>query len=200
MMRDGQGDHMDEPEDAPPQDADAFDPVLASWREALPGIDVTSVSMSVSISRLAALFNRGVEEHVRPYGFGYGELEVLFYLLSGGKPYERRPSDLTKGCFVTSGAITGRVDRLERLGLVTRIPSLIDRREMVVRLTRDGEKLSRRLQLAVASDSALALALRQIEPERRASLDTELRRLLREVETLLASPDAATLGKAGRRR
>lgn len=191
---------MDHSEEDPADETDAFDPVLASWREALPGIDVTSVSMSVSISRLAALFSRGVEEHVRRYGFGYGELEVMFYLLSGGTPYERRPSDLTKGCFVTSGAITGRVDRLERLGLVTRIPSLIDRREMVVRLTRDGEKLSRRLQLAVATESALALALRSMDPERQASLDADLRMLLREVEVLVERPSAAALSKAGRRR
>ncbi|WP_298283550.1 MarR family transcriptional regulator [Novosphingobium sp.] len=161
-----------------------FERVLESWQTAFPDLDVTSISVSVSISRLASLFTRGAEELVRPYGFGYGEMEVLFYLLSGGKPYEMRPSDLVKGCFVTSGAITGRVDRLSRLGLVSRVPSLIDRREMLVKLTRNGEKLGRRLQQVVAYESALRIALDELPAERRAALDADLRSVLIRVENL----------------
>lgn len=160
--------------DQPSEIVDPFEQVLSGMAKALPGVDLTAVAISVRIGRLASIFNRAVEDLVRPHGFGYGELEVLFFLLNGGKPAGMRPSDLMKGCFVTSGAITGRVDRLTKLGLVQRIPSLIDRREMTVRLTRNGEKLSQRLQVKVACESALTVALAEMGGDRGSALNTLL--------------------------
>ena len=50
-------------------------------------------------------------------------------------PYERAPGELAAHTMVTTGAMTKRIDRLERDGLVTRRPSAIDGRGRVVALT-----------------------------------------------------------------
>ena len=43
---------------------------------------------------------------------------------------------------MTSGAITNRIDRVERMGLVERRPDAEDRRSYVIRLTPAGKKLA----------------------------------------------------------
>lgn len=48
-------------------------------------------------------------------------------------------SDLKRGLDVTTGAITGLIDRLEKLGLVERRPSLDDRRVIYLDLTSAGQ-------------------------------------------------------------
>jgi DNA-binding MarR family transcriptional regulator len=47
---------------------------------------------------------------------------------------------------ISGPALSGHVDRLERLGLVERIRSLSDRRRVGLALTRDGDRLLRRVR------------------------------------------------------
>jgi DNA-binding MarR family transcriptional regulator len=49
-------------------------------------------------------------------------------------------TDLKGELGVTTGAVTGLVDRLERMGLVTRVPSQADRRVTLLELTPAGRE------------------------------------------------------------
>mgnify|MGYP006171178523 CR=1 FL=1 len=55
-----------------------------------------------------------------------------------GAPYELSPGQLLRETLVTSGTMTNRVDRLERRGLVERLPDPNDRRGVLVRRRRSG--------------------------------------------------------------
>jgi DNA-binding MarR family transcriptional regulator len=77
----------------------------------------------------------------RRYGLAEGEFDVLATLRRAGEPFERAPGQLAAFTMVTTGAMTKRLDRLERDGLVTRRPDTNDGRGRVVALTKAGREL-----------------------------------------------------------
>ncbi|TIM67601.1 MAG: MarR family transcriptional regulator, partial [Mesorhizobium sp.] len=80
--------------------------------------------------RLAPLFAR--------FGLQSGEFDVLATLRRSGSPYALTPTALYEATMVTSGAMTNRLDRLEKSGLIMRGPHPNDRRGVVVQLTEKG--------------------------------------------------------------
>jgi DNA-binding MarR family transcriptional regulator len=140
----------------PVQIRDSIDEILDLWSKTLGDVDMSALGLILRISRLSVALGEDLQRSLRPFGIGAGEMDVLFSLLNVGAPYEQRPSDISKGCYVTTGATTGRVDRLVKAGLVERVPSPKDRREMLVRLTSDGKKMAQRLKREVATASSIA--------------------------------------------
>ncbi|MFJ3669473.1 MarR family winged helix-turn-helix transcriptional regulator [Streptomyces sp. NPDC090106] len=111
------------------------------WRRERPDLDVTPQGV---IGRLHRLADRLTEELCLVYGrygLGEGEFDVLCALRRAGEPYERAPGELAAHTMVTTGAMTKRLDRLERAGLVTRRRSEDDQRARIVALTRPGREL-----------------------------------------------------------
>jgi DNA-binding MarR family transcriptional regulator len=117
---------------------DGIDVIVDEWGKAGEGIDLALLELQARISRTSLFMERHVEAFCREYGFGFGECDLLLTLRRGGPPYTRRPTDLSQASLVTSGATTGRIDRLVALGLVDRVSSTTDRRAAHVHLTRHG--------------------------------------------------------------
>ena len=101
---------------------------------------------------------------------------MLGVLRRSGTPYRMSPTDLARTLLLTTASVTHRVDRLERAGLVRRIPSPANRRSILVELTPQGLDIVERAveAHAVAEEQAVS-ALDPAERERLASL---LRKLL----------------------
>ncbi|WP_405741615.1 MarR family transcriptional regulator [Streptomyces sp. NBC_00028] len=115
--------------------------IQADWRRERPDLDVGPQGV---IGRLHRLADRLTEELVLVYGrygLGEGEFDVLCALRRAGEPYERAPGELAAHTMVTTGAMTKRIDRLERAGLVTRRRSADDQRGRIVALTDPGRAL-----------------------------------------------------------
>ena len=96
------------------------------------------------IGRLHRLADRLTEELCLVYGrygLSEGEFDVLATLRRAGAPFERAPGELAAHTMVTTGAMTKRIDRLERAGLVTRRRAEDDQRGRIVALTRPGREL-----------------------------------------------------------
>jgi DNA-binding MarR family transcriptional regulator len=66
---------------------------------------------------------------------------VLATLRRSGAPYALTPTALYEATMVTSGAMTARLDRLEKAGLIARAPHPEDRRGVLVQLTDKGREL-----------------------------------------------------------
>ncbi len=79
-----------------------------------------------------------MEKNCRTFGLHSASFDVLATLRRSGKPYALLPKDLITSTMVTSGTMTNRIDQLEKLGLITRIPSETDKRSCVVALTDEG--------------------------------------------------------------
>jgi DNA-binding MarR family transcriptional regulator len=70
----------------------------------------------------------------RRVGVNSTDLECLDLILMGGPS---TAGEIARHTGLTSGAVTGLIDRLERLGLVERTADAVDRRKVLVRVRED---------------------------------------------------------------
>jgi DNA-binding MarR family transcriptional regulator len=115
--------------------------IQAEWARERPDVDVRPQGVIGRLHRLAAHLTDELQVVYRRHGLGEGEFDVLATLRRAGAPYERAPGELAQFTMVTTGAMTKRIDRLERAGLVTRRRSAVDGRGRVVALTPAGTRL-----------------------------------------------------------
>lgn len=115
---------------------------LDDWRRERPQLDATPLGVFGRISRITSHFTRRSERWLAPLGLNWETFSVIVTLRRSGKPYELKPGDLLSVSLLTSGAITNRIDRVEEMGLVTRLRDPNDRRGVIVRLTPEGVRLA----------------------------------------------------------
>lgn len=115
--------------------------IQAEWARERPDLDVSPQGVIGRLHRVATLLTEQLCVVYRRYDLGEGEFDVLAALRRAGEPFERAPGELAAFTMVTTGAMTKRVDRLERAGLVSRRPSAQDGRGRVVGLTTAGREL-----------------------------------------------------------
>jgi|ERR1700733_7273598 len=109
-------------------------------------------------------------------GLQAGEFDVLATLRRSGRPYMLSPTQLYEAAMISSGAMTDRLDRLERAGLVVRRPDPKDRRGKLIVLTDPGKRLiDEAMGRHVANEERLLLTLTQAEQE---TLNALLRKLI----------------------
>jgi DNA-binding MarR family transcriptional regulator len=122
-------------------DLDRVARIQAEWARERPDLDVTPQGVIGRLHRLAAVLTEQLAVVYRRHGLGEGEFDVLAALRRAGEPYERAPGELAQHTMVTTGAISKRIDRLERDGLVARRPGQDDGRRRVVALTDAGKRV-----------------------------------------------------------
>ncbi|HEY0663786.1 MAG TPA: MarR family transcriptional regulator [Thiobacillaceae bacterium] len=115
--------------------------IQQAWARERPDVDVRPQGIIGRLHRLAGHLTEQLRVVYRRYGLGEGEFDVLAALRRAGEPFERAPGELAAFTMVTTGAMTKRIDRLERDGLVTRRRSSTDGRGRVVALTEAGRDL-----------------------------------------------------------
>ncbi len=125
-----------------PESRDAVDRICAQWAVERPELDTGPMAVVGRIHRVADLLDAGLRTVFAEAGLGNGDFDVLASLRRSGEPFTLTPSQLTATMMVTSGAVTKRVDRLERLGLVARTRSDEDGRGREIRLTGEGRRLT----------------------------------------------------------
>ncbi|MER8367858.1 MarR family transcriptional regulator [Mesorhizobium sp. M1348] len=112
---------------------------IEQWKKERPDLDVSPMAVLGRLHEAASLIAR---ERLAPlfasYGLQSGEFDVLATLRRSGPPYALTPTALYEATMVTSGAMTNRLDRLEKSGLIKRGPHPDDRRGIVVQLTKKG--------------------------------------------------------------
>ncbi|TDC68095.1 MarR family transcriptional regulator, partial [Actinomadura sp. GC306] len=124
-----------------PEPLDHVARIQADWRRERPDLDVGPQGVIGRLHRLAGHLTRELCTVYERYGLSEGEFDVLCALRRAGAPYERAPGELAVHTMVTTGAMTKRLDRLERAGLVTRRRSDDDQRGRIVALTKPGREL-----------------------------------------------------------
>ncbi|MFE3185945.1 MarR family winged helix-turn-helix transcriptional regulator [Streptomyces violascens] len=124
-----------------PRPLDHVARIQADWRRERPDVDIAPQGVIGRLHRLADQLTEELALVYGRYGLTEGEFDVLCALRRAGEPYERAPGELAAHTMVTTGAMTKRIDRLERAGLVTRRRSHDDQRGRIVALTRPGHEL-----------------------------------------------------------
>lgn len=160
---------------------DHIDEMVRAWAEVEPELDTSPLQVAGRLLRCAALLQRSIDRALAPLGLSFGDFDVINTLRRLGAHPGTHPKTLAASALITSGAMTARLDRLERAGLVRREPDPADRRAIVVRLTEDGTRLARRaLDAVLAADREVLVPLDDDDQDRTAQL---LRRLLVRAES-----------------
>lgn len=111
----------------------------AEWRRERPDIDPFPMEL---LGRLGELVQVVMRDRLMPvfaaHGLQNGEFDVLATLRRSGTPFALTPTRLYEAAMLSSGAMTARIDRLERAGWVERRPHPTDRRGTLVALTQTG--------------------------------------------------------------
>jgi DNA-binding MarR family transcriptional regulator len=163
-----------------PQQRDAVDRIVDQWARERPELDSSPMEVVGRLHRLAALLDVELATVFRAAGLGNGDFDVLASLRRSGAPYRLRPAELSASTMVTSGAVTKRVDRLERLGLVSRSVNTDDARGREIQLTERGRELVDEVVVRHwANEDRL---LRALDAGERKQLVGLLRKLLLDVE------------------
>lgn len=120
---------------------DAVDGFVGQWRRERPDLDHSPVLVVGRLSRVTRRLEQALQDNFKRHDLDRAGYDVLATLRRSGAPYTLTPGELLRTCMVTSGAITQRLDRLERRGLLVREQHPVDGRQVVVRLTAQGAAL-----------------------------------------------------------
>ncbi|CAH1584387.1 MarR family transcriptional regulator [Vibrio rotiferianus] len=120
---------------------DAIDRVVSQWAKEKPDLDTEPMAIMGRLMRIAKHMENHVAEVHKRYDLKMGEFDVLATLRRSGEPYRLTPSELISSMMLTSGAMTNRLDKLEKKGLIDREHSKEDRRSVTVQLTSKGFEL-----------------------------------------------------------
>jgi DNA-binding MarR family transcriptional regulator len=159
---------------------DTTDRLLDDWDEARPELNVGALQVTARLSRLGLHLARRQEAVFGEFGLNRGEVGALSSLRIAGPPHRLSPTRLGKGLMLSSAGVTSRIDRLERRGLVRRLPDPDDRRGVIIELTDQGLEV---VDAAVAANSVSERQLlERLDPQEVAELEGLLRKLLAVLE------------------
>jgi len=134
------------------------------------------------LARTALHVNTEAEALFSRFGITHGGFQVLASLYRAGPPYRRSPSRVARGLMLSGAGLTGRMDQLERLGLLKRNRDRDDRRAVVVELTPAGRRLVR-AAFPVFVGSHARLLDRALQPKEQSELSALLRDVLQKFES-----------------
>jgi DNA-binding MarR family transcriptional regulator len=155
---------------------DEIDRIVDEWNRVRPDLDVSPTHTLQRITRAGLLQGASFARVFAPYGISFGEYLVLAALRRAGPPYQMNPTRLFNSVILSSGAMTNRLDRLEEMDLVERLPDPSDRRGRLVALTDKGRELVDAAVVDHLANEEHLLA--GLDPQERLQLAGLLRKLL----------------------
>jgi DNA-binding MarR family transcriptional regulator len=159
---------------------DFTDRLISRWADARPDLDIAALQVTARLARIGRHIAMREEEVFGRFGLNRGEVGVLSSLRIAGPPHRLSPTMLGKGLMLSSAGVTSRLDRLERRGLLNRLPDPDDRRGVIVELSDRGlELVDRAVAANIASEKQL---LGKLDAAEIAQLEALLRKMLGSLE------------------
>jgi DNA-binding MarR family transcriptional regulator len=160
--------------------SDEIGRVRKQWKREQPDLDTSSMETIGRTLRIQFLFSARMRRVLSRYDIDPGGFDMLATLRRSGPPYRMTPTRLYKELVLTSGAVTHRMDALEKAGLIERRTDPQDRRSMLACLTVEGRQLvEAAMRDHMAEEAAAAGCLTQREHKTLAQL---LKKILLELE------------------
>jgi DNA-binding MarR family transcriptional regulator len=160
---------------------DEIQRLVEQWRPQRPDLELEAMATVARLLTLGRLLDGVTAELAAEHGLQTPEGDVLFTLRRSGPPYRLAPSAISESLLVSSGTLTSRLDRLERKGLIQRVPHPEDRRSVEVELTPRGlELVDEVVTVHVRNESRILEALSERE---RAALDRAASKLIARIST-----------------
>lgn len=139
---------------------------VARWRDHWLDLDFDEQveAAFVRVGRIARYLRQAKQRAVAEVGLTDFEYDTLHVLMIRDTPGSASPTELAAELGVSGAGMTGRLDGLERAGWVRRIPSVEDRRRVIVEVTKAGIAIWRRaMDIRGDAEDDLAGALSERE-------------------------------------
>jgi len=161
----------------PVEETDHVDRFLDQFKGEFPAeVDLEVEGIVDRINGINRRIHRALDETLAEYALDLGAYKVLSSLRWAGAPYQRSAGELAKISDLSSGAMTNRLDQLEKAGLVRRLRDPEDRRGVLVEPTEKGKKLwEKAMRVQARKEQLIAAAL---DDRERSQLNTLLRRVM----------------------
>lgn len=117
---------------------DRVDELQNDWVKQRPDLDPEPMGVVLRIQALAKILGDHTAEKLQRFNLQWWQYDVLSALRRRGKPYIMAATELADSVMLTSGAMTNRIDRLEKEQLVRRVKDGNDQRRVLVQLTKKG--------------------------------------------------------------
>ena len=147
---------------------------VARWLPVLPELDPDVEGAVTRMKKLSVHLRRVREQSLVDFDLERHEFDTLHKL--AGRSGRATPSQLAADLDLRPASVTGRLDSLEKRGLVRRTQSTTDRRRVDVELTEDG-RATWLGAMDVLGDEEYRL-LGVLSKEERAQLSDMLRRIM----------------------
>lgn len=121
-------------------DPDDIDIIASQWQQLGLDADYSSLQVIARILRLNKTIEAELGKLHAQFSLKQGEFDVLAALKRSGSS-ALTPSQLYQTMLLSSGAMTSRLDRLEKKHLIAREHCTQDRRSIKVSLTKTGRQL-----------------------------------------------------------
>lgn len=160
---------------------DRVDNLLKQWAKETPNLNPTAMGIIGRVMLLNKLSENAFEDALSDHNINLSEFDLLAVLRRCGPPFKSSASDLCAHSLLSSGAMTNRIDRLEKKLLVAREANPQDRRGVLVALTDKGKQLIDTLieQRFTTADEFIS----GISNDEKEALEKLLRKLLLSVDT-----------------
>ncbi|MEU6864368.1 MarR family transcriptional regulator [Streptomyces sp. NPDC046876] len=158
---------------------DSVDRHIARWSGKVP-FDVPTEQVITRIQLLAKHVKYGKERALAETGLQEFEFETMHRLASRGTPWRAPSAELAAELLLSPAGMTGRLDTLEKSGLIRRVRAAGDRRRVDVELTEEGHK--RWIEAMRWRGMAEAEMIEPLDDTERTALSALLKRMLLHVE------------------
>jgi len=153
-----------DPGNPPSSQGGPIDNILAQWRRERPDLDPSPMAVVGEVWRAGERLRQGVVANVASADLDFAGFDVLLTLRRNGRAQALSPSTLAKDMMLSTSAMTNRLDRLEKRGLIARKTDPEDRRGLQIMLTDAGFALVDGLVAShVETEERMLAALSQAE-------------------------------------
>lgn len=163
-----------------------MDELIEDWVRLAPEIDPLTEGVVERVHLIARALDLACAEIASPHGINTRDYDILARLYWTGEPHRLTPTQLANGTGAPTTSITSRLDRLERLGLLRRVPAERDRRSLLAELTSEGISLFRGMVREQAQIETAAF--RKLDPEDLAQLRDLLDKALSACRETMPAP------------
>jgi DNA-binding MarR family transcriptional regulator len=155
---------------------DRAENAAGQWARERPEIDTAAMVLLGRLAEAALVIARDkLNPLFAEFDLQPGEFDVLATLRRSGKPHALTPTELYEAAMISSGSMTNRIDRLEKIGFVARKPNPADKRGTLVALTKQGLALiDRVIDAHVANQQAIVSGLSAREQSQLSALLAKL--------------------------
>lgn len=171
---------------------DPVDAIALAWANERPGTAVGSIGIVTRIWHAAKLLGEDRRRTLAAAGADPAVLDLLSVLRRSGAPYRLTTRELAQATMVTAGAISQRIARAERDGLVMRTARADASRKVDVELTAAGHALVEQLVDRVLGREAELVG--HLDSDQQRQLAELLRQLLDGLDRKLGNQKISQVG------